>query len=379
MLLNQRQWMIALLQILLVACSVTAAWLLRFEFAFNNVSVLLSAMPILILLRLAAMARFNLCHGYWRYTGVSDALDIAKAVGVGSAAFFVFMRWVLGISSFPLSVYVLEALLTAMALGSVRLASRALMHHMERQQLKSATKSALVIGAGSAGAMLIPELRRSGYVPVGLIDDNPTKLGVPVHGVPVLGNVDDLPVLARLHKPSEILIAIPSATGQQMRRVTDYCRQTGVRFRTIPGLTELIDGTVTVEQLRDVSVEDLLGRDPVRFNSSTVREKLKDRVVMVTGAAGSIGSELCRQILKYQPARLICVDQAETPLFYLQLANARASSPVGYFVADITDTERMRSIISENGVTAIFHAAAYKHVPLMEENLSEALKNNVLD
>jgi FlaA1/EpsC-like NDP-sugar epimerase len=377
MLTRQRSWVVVSMQSLLVTSSALLAWLLRFDFRFVDRNILLSALPILILMRISAMARFNLCHGYWRYTGVSDAFDITKAVAVGSAGFFISIRWVLGNSSFPLSVYMIEAVLTAMVLAGVRVTSRALMQHIETQQLKATTKSTLIIGAGSAGAMLIPELRRSGYLPIGLIDDDPVKLGVPIHGVPVLGSVEDLPALVRLHQPSEVLIAIPSATGKQMRRITDYCQKSGARFRTIPGLTELIDGTVTVDQLRNVSVEDLLGREPVKFNSRAVREVLSGRVVMVTGAAGSIGSELCRQILKYHPARLICVDQAETPLFYLQLANAKAGSQALYYVADITDTDRMRSIITENGVRAIFHAAAYKHVPLMEENVSEALKNNV--
>jgi FlaA1/EpsC-like NDP-sugar epimerase len=162
-----------------------------------------------------------------------------------------------------------------------------------------------------------------------------------------------------------------------MQRITDCCQKTGLLFRTIPGLADLLDGKVTVDQLRNVNLEDLLGREPVKFDLEAVRQKIRGRVVMVTGAAGSIGSELCKQLLRYSPSRLVCVDQAETPLFHLQQANGRAEVETAYCVADIIDRSRMSDLIQEHDVKVIFHAAAYKHVPLMEVNLPEAVKNNV--
>ena len=377
MLANRRSWAIVLLQIVLIACSLSLSWLLRFEFRLPYLNVLIWSCPVLVLMRIAAMARFHLFHGYWRYTGINDAADILKAVGLGSLGFVIGMRWVLGITAFPISIYLLEALLTTVLLAGVRLFSRGLMQTLERRCARGKQTSVIVAGAGTAAATLVSELQRSGCVTVGLVDDDRGKAGIRLHGVPVIGTIAELPELARAHGIDEILIAIPSATGPQMRRIIDYCHAAGVRFRTIPGLADLIDGTVTVQQLRDVNVEDLLGREPVRLDLENVRDKLQGRVVMVTGAAGSIGSELCRQILRYQPAKLICVDQAETPLFYLQRANSKAQAKAAYCVADLTDSGRMRSILSAEGVDIVFHAAAYKHVPLMEENLCEALRNNV--
>lgn len=377
MLKKSRRIVILLVQLLLIVSSATAAWLLRFDFSFPERGVLFSALPVLIVLRLLAMARFQLFHGYWRYTGVSDASDIAKAVTIGSFAFLIAERWVIGDKYFPLSVYFIEGILTAVGLVGVRVLSRAMLQAMQNDAGQSRKKTVVVIGAGCGAAMLLRELPRSGYVAVALLDDDPSKAGVKLHGVPVRGKVSDLPEVVNRYGPDEVMIAIPSATREQMRRLYEYCNQTKLRVRTIPGLGDLIHGAVTVDHLREVNLEDLLGREPVRLNVDAVRCRIARRVVMVTGAAGSIGSELCRQLLRYGPAKLVCVDQAETPLFNLQNAAADSEAEKVYCVADVTDTVRMRDIIKQHEVQVIFHAAAYKHVPLMEENLQEALKNNV--
>jgi FlaA1/EpsC-like NDP-sugar epimerase len=377
MLANQNRFLVALGEVLLVALSVTIAWLLRFEFSFPNAHVLLAAMPILVVLRVLGLARFNLFHGHWRYTGISDALDILKAVILGSLGFLAVERWLIGEKRFPLSVYCIELVLTVCMLVGVRVLSRALLQNAQNGSDRDQKKTVIVIGAGCAAAMLLRELPRSGYLPVALVDDDVSKEGVRFHGVPVVGSVKDLPKVVRAYRPDELLIAIPSATGEQMQRIIDICDQTRVRFRTIPSLGDLINCTVTVDQLRDVNFEDLLGRDPVRLDVDSVRRRITGRVVMVTGAAGSIGSELCQQLLNYKPLKLICLDQAETPLFNLQNAHAGSACDTIYCVADITDRARMRDVIEEHNVHVIFHAAAYKHVPLMEENLQEALKNNV--
>jgi FlaA1/EpsC-like NDP-sugar epimerase len=243
--------------------------------------------------------------------------------------------------------------------------------------IRDRRKRVVVIGAGVGAAMLLRELSRNGYVAVALMDDNPQKAGVRIHGVPVRGCLNDLTEVVRKFHPDELMIAIPSATGEQMHRIFEACDRTGLRFRTIPGLGDLINGTVTVDQLRDVNFEDLLGRDPVRLNVDAVMRRIAGRVVMVTGAAGSIGSELCHQLLNYKPSKLVCIDQAETPLFNLQNAHAGKQADIVHRVADITDSARMRDVMREHGVQVVFHAAAYKHVPLMEDNLEEALKNNV--
>ena len=378
MLLRSRSCLILMLNTVLVCISLIAAWMLRFEFTLPHKKVLFAALPLLILFRLAALSRFKLLHGYWRYTGVTDIADVIKAVAVGSVAFFVSERWILGVKAFPQSIYCLEALLTVAALCGARLWLR-LLAQSNASHRQGTHKSVIIVGAGAAGAMLVKELPHSGFTAVGVVDDDPAKLGARIDGVPVIGGIDDLPGMASLHNVEEILIAIPSATGHEMRRITTLCEQTGARFRTIPSIADLIDGKTAVEQLRDVNIEDLLGRQPVHLDLEPVRQQLQGKVIMVTGAAGSIGSELCLQLLNYQPNKLLCVDQDESALFFLEqkLVKTAAQPPAEYHVADIADRRRMRNIMASRGVDIIFHAAAYKHVPMMETNVSEAVSNNI--
>ena len=370
---------IIVLQSILVVCALIAAWLLRFEFSLRGASPLLFVAPILLVFRLASMRRLNLLDGHWRYTSVSDVEDILKSVGLGSVGFLLFTRYLLGVKAFPLSIYILEALLTTALLTGVRFGCRRSLNRTARRRREDIGKRVLVIGAGDAAESLIRELPRGGYVPVGCIDDNPGKQGFTVHGVPVLGSSEQIPAIVAAHSIDEILIALPSATGAQMRRIVESCQRSNRSYKTVPGLLDLVDGKVTVKQLRDVKLEDLLGRDPVEMNLDAVRHQIENKVVMITGAAGSIGSELCRQVLGYHPAKLICLDQAETPLFHLQqgFKDHPSASRAGYYIADIGDTRYMRNVLLEHGVQIIFHAAAYKHVPLVEDNLCEALKNNV--
>jgi FlaA1/EpsC-like NDP-sugar epimerase len=377
MLLKRHHGAIFFLQFALIVASATMAWLLRFDFAFPRLAVFLFALPLLLLTRLLAMARFNLFHGYWRYTGVADVLDILKAVGIGSIAFLIVERWMLGQKYFPISVYPIEAILTTVALVGVRVFSQAVLQPMHSHSNQISNKTVVVIGAGCGASMLLRELPRNGFTALALVDDDPAKAGVTLHGIPVRGRVCELSEIVRRYGPDEVMIAIPSATGEQMRRIVECCDQTKLPFRTIPGLGDLIHGKLAVDQLREVNLEDLLGREAVHLDLDSVRRSIAGRVVMVTGAAGSIGSELSHQLLRYAPAKLVCVDQAETPLFYLSHADADSEVDKVYCVADITDSVRMRDIIQEHDVRVIFHAAAYKHVPLMEDNLQEALKNNV--
>jgi FlaA1/EpsC-like NDP-sugar epimerase len=378
MLLKQRTWVIVELQSLLIIASFVAAWLLRFEFSLPHPELLFGAVPLLLSIRLLAMWPYNLFHGYWRYTGVSDVVNIGKAVALGSSVFFVITRIGLEMKAFPLSIYVLEALLTGSALIGVRVLTRIMLHRFDRRHQGDRVR-VLIVGAGAAAEALMRELRHSQYVAVGCVDDDPEKQGASMHGLKVLGTIEELNGVATAYRVEELFIAMPSVTGVQRRRVVEHCLASGQKFKTIPGLGELLKGRVTVEQLRDVNLEELLGRDPVRLDLEAVHRDLADRVVLVTGAAGSIGQELCSQILECGPAKLLCLDQAETPMFYLQLklTKSRYGDRVIYTVADITDSERMKSILCAHQVQVVFNAAAYKHVPLMECNVAEAVRNNV--
>ena len=383
MYIRQQFWSSILLQSSLICLSAIAAWLLRFEFALHAPGVLFAAMPLLLAARLVALAAFKSLHGYWLYTGATDVARLCKAVAAGSVCFFVLERYVVGERAFPLSVYAIEAVVTTCSLIVARLLAVLLVQSKLQLQRRSAdARRILIIGAGFAGHMLVRELGRpgTGFSPVAFCDDDPRKLGAQVHGVPVVGTVDDLPALASSGKIDEILIAVPSATKRQMKRFVELCQSAHVPFRSVPSLREFASGSRAMSDLRSVNVEDLLGRDPIELDLAPVLQKLKDEVVMVTGAAGSIGSELCAQVLQCAPKKLICVDQDETGLFDLgiKLEKIAHSDTFDLTIADITDDVAMERIIGSNEVSHIFHAAAYKHVPLVESNLVEAVKNNVL-
>jgi FlaA1/EpsC-like NDP-sugar epimerase len=380
MLLRQRSWIIALFHVVLVAASFLFAWLLRFDFRLTSLRLMLACLPLLVLSRLGALVIFKLVHGYWNHSGVTDVVDIIKAVSLGTVAFVLSVRVVIGAHAFPFSIYLIEAMTTAAALAGVRLSALAFRNTMSVRQRQDRTYRIIVVGAGEAAGLLIRQIRQSEFIPVACVDDDVFKHGAKIHGVPIVNTIDRLSVVVSAYDAQEIFIAIPSATGAQMQRISKLCGQTGLRFRTVPKLEDLLLGRVSVSQLREVNIEDLLGRDSVRLDNDVVREQIVGKVILVTGAAGSIGSELCRQILRHSPAKLIALDQSETPMFYLQLQLTKepTGDRVVYAVADVANTSRMRRILAEGGVDTIFHAAAYKHVPLVELNIRGALNNNVL-
>jgi FlaA1/EpsC-like NDP-sugar epimerase len=281
-------------------------------------------------------------------------------------------------------VVAIEWLLAIIMVGGMRFSVRAF-----RTQIGSApssTKDAirvLILGAGDAGEMLLREIQQrhlARFDPVGLLDDDPGKRGAHIHGVRVHGTIGELPAIVASLEVAEVIIAIPSATGAQMRTIVDLCKTAGVRFRTIPGLDHLIDGRVTVSQLRNVAIEDLLGRDPVKLDTAAISNAMRGRVVMVSGAGGSIGSEICRQVCRYGPGALLLVERAENSLFHIhrELASSHPDVPLVPCVADVGDAARMEKLFVEMKPSVVFHAAAHKHVPMMEWNPGEAVKNNVL-
>lgn len=375
MMLRRRTWFITFFQAIIVLGALLIAWLLRFDFTLPYRGLLLASAPILVVIRLLALRIFNLNRGWWHFSGVSEAIDILKAVTLGSLAFWVFMR-TLGILSFPRSIYLLEWVLTAGFLAGARLLSRVLADStLENAQ---ASKKVILIGAGFAAQMVIRDIEQpgSGFEALGCVDDDPTKLGIRIHGVPVLGRVEQLPELLPRYPANEVLIAVPSATGEQMQRFVECCHRARIPSRTVPALRDVLNGRVSIQQAREVRIEDLLGRDPVELDLDFVRRELEGEIVLVTGAAGSIGSELCRQIATYHPRRLVCVDQSETGIFYLQ-QELGVRPQDAFVVADVTDEARMRATFREHAPRVVFHAAAYKHVPIMERNVHEAVKNNV--
>src|SRR5580698_3399838 len=378
-LLRKNSWFVGTFQAVLIFISLVLAWFLRFDFTLPDRRLLFAGAAVLILIRLVAIASFGLLHGWWRYTGLSDALDVIKAVVSGSIVFILVMRYVAGVTSFPRVVFVLEPVLTAGLLIGVRIFSRVLAESV-RQDLTASTK-VLLIGAGVGAQTVVREIQRPGseYAPVGYVDDDRSKVGLRIEGIPVLGTVDQLPELMSSHPIDEVLIAVPSASSRQMQRFVEVCEQAKVKCRTVPALRDVIAQRVSISDFRDVDVDDLLGRDPVEIDLNSVRSAIRGRSVLVTGAGGSIGSELCRQILEHEPRVLVCVDHNETGMFYLdrELLPLRNKTSLRCHVADIGDRKGMERIFQESSPEAVFHAAAYKHVPLMEVNVSAAVQNNI--
>jgi FlaA1/EpsC-like NDP-sugar epimerase len=376
--MRYKSWFVAGFQVILVLLGLTLAWLLRFDFTLPYRGVLFVAAPTLVAIRLAMLRIFNLHRGWWHFSGIREALDILKAVTLGTAVFWLVMSLNRSLN-FPHAIYLLEAVLTGGLLATGRLFSR-LMADTMRRGVK-ANRKVILIGAGFAAQMVIRQIQRngSGYDVLGCVDDDPTKKGIRILGAPVLGKVEDLPNLLTRYAADEVLIAIPSATGEQMQRFTTVCQRAKIQFRTVPALRDILNGQLTIRHLREVRIEDLLGRDPVKIDLREVRLGLAGKVVLVTGAAGSIGSELCRQIKSYGPRKLVCLDQNESGIFYLQmeLVETKDNDSIHFCVADIRDSERMRIIFREFRPDIVFHAAAYKHVPIMEKNVAEALNNNV--
>lgn len=378
-LLRKNSWFVGLFQAALICFSLILSWFLRFDFTLPDRWLLFTAACLLITVRMFAMTAFGLLHGWWRYTGLSDTLDILKAVVCGSAIFVLIMRYALHVVSFPRAIYVLEPVLTAGLLIGVRLFSRVLAESV-RQDLTASWK-VLLIGAGSAAQTVVREIMRPGskYAPVGYVDDDHSKLGLKIEGLPVLGTVDRLRAIVSAYPIDEVLIAVPSASAQQMQRFVEICERTGVKFRTVPALRDVIAQRVSLGDFREVDVDDLLGRNPVEIDLQSVRGAIRGRSILVTGAAGSIGLELCRQILEHEPRILTCVDQNETGMFYLdrELGPRKWETDLRCCVADAGDRKPLETIFQQTRPDAVFHAAAYKHVPLMESNVPGAVQNNV--
>ena len=367
-----------------VAAAYHAAFGLRFDFDVPDAYLrqLGATLPVLVLLRLVCLWRLGVVRGSWRHVGLTDLAALATAV-TASSLLFVGALFMMGrLDGMPRAVLVLDWLLFIFLAGGVRFATRYTIEGRLPTR-RGAGRRTLVIGAGEAAERFLRTTLHDGrgqMAFIGLLDDGPTLRGVSLHGVRVLGPTADLRLHAARHRAELIVIALPSATGEQMRRIVGLCTATGLEFKILPSLRELIDGGRRVGQLRDVGIEDLLGRAPIHLDLERVERDLARRTVLVTGGAGSIGSELARQIAGFCPARLVLFEQAESPLYFvhLELARTYPGLDVVPVVGDVTDRERLDAVFAAYRPDYVFHAAAYKHVPMMEGNVGEAVRNNVV-
>jgi FlaA1/EpsC-like NDP-sugar epimerase len=372
-----------------VGMSVTAAFLLRFDSSIPNgvAPILRQAVLIAILTKLPIFDSVGFYRGLRRFASIPDLYIVFLGNVAGSAIFTAISIFWIG-SAMPRSVLLIDALVCFLATALVRFSVRIRDEAFLRERSGDGRRGIIIYGAGAAGAELVHEIhsnRCTRYEVRGFLDDDPLKQGVLILGVPVLGSGRQAFSLVRSlnrRKPvvDEIIIAMPSATGPQMREALANCRAARIPCKTVPGIEELLSGKVLTAQVRNLSVHDLLGRQPVKLDETPVQLSIAGRSVLVTGAAGSIGSELCRQVARFGPACLIAFDQAESDLFRIgnELREKYPDLELVTALGDIRDGHRLADVLKAHGVESIYHAAAYKHVPMMESHVLEAIRNNIL-
>lgn len=386
-----------------IEVAIVMAFVIRYEALINIGPYLARNWTIFVIAPLVYLPVYYVFHLYyrlWRYASIKELMMITGASVVATALLFVVnfgLLSLLGITHMQSrSVWLLVGILSCAFLGATRFLLRLVQERYRPQDLQrtgafvGTPSRVLIAGAGDAGAMILREMMGNpalGYKVVGLVDDDPTKRRFSLYGVPVLGERSDIPAIIEKHGVEEVIIAMPTAPGTEIRDIVRICEDAGINPHTIPGIYELLDGTVTLNQLRNVEIEDLLRREPVVTDFAAVQELLRGKRVLVTGGGGSIGGELCRQILRCHPAGIYLIGHGENSIFEIQnellreaTKQARGGKPVEVqaYIADIRFAERILRLFRQIRPEIVFHAAAHKHVPLMEENPAEAITNNVL-
>jgi FlaA1/EpsC-like NDP-sugar epimerase len=377
-------WRDPALHLLLIVVGYRLAYELRFDFATppEEAEVFWVSLPLLILIRLTAYASAGVFRSYWLHFGLQDLLTLAFAVTASSVGFVISLFLAHLFPGVPRSVLLVEWASAIFFAGGIPFIARSLREGAVPFVTPPGRRT-LVIGTGERAEQLLREARRAeGYAlnVVALVDVDGASQGRSIRGVRVLGTIKDLPTLCQRLRAEFAIIALDVAGSTEMRRVVDQCIAAGLEFKTLPSLPELLDGSAAVNQLRNVRIEDLLGRSPVNLDLSPVKADLRNRVILLTGAAGSIGSELARQIAPFGPARLVLLDQAESDLYFvhLELREAYPALDLVPVICDITSQTRLSQVYAQHRPEYVIHAAAYKHVPLMETNVLEAVRNNVL-
>jgi FlaA1/EpsC-like NDP-sugar epimerase len=381
-----------LLQLLIDAGIVALSWFLAFELRFDQGlpvyydTLLRRTILLVVAIKIAVFLLFGFHRRWWRYVSVHDMWGAARGVVVASLVADVTVYLVSPVHNvrLPRSIAVMDLLITMALIAGARLFARTVIERPRLGSVVARGREVVVVGAGDAGRTVVAEMQRSRmlrYTPIGFVDDDPTKKNIRILGVRVLGTTADLPRIVRDYSPDEVLIAIPSASGEVRARVVEAAHAANVPVKTLPGLYELITGDVQLAHIRPVQVEDVLGREQVEVDMREVGSFLEGHTVLVTGAGGSIGAELCRQIARMGPTRLILVDNAETPLFEIEreLVSERDFTATIPKLVDIKNRKALRREVFEKyQPTIVFHAAAYKHVPLMETHPLESVRNNVV-
>ncbi len=373
----------------LVTASYICAYLLRFDSQISDADWLSirRTLPFIIPAKICAFYVFGMYKGMWRYTSLIDLINVIKATVASSISIVLGILYIFHFQGYARSVFIIDWVLTVFLVGGMRVFIRLVLANnisalwpLNRHH-SSSVKKLLIIGAGSAGEKVVREIFDNPglkFEPVGFIEDDPNKQGKTIHGVPVLGTVDNLSLITTPY--DEILIAIPSAKSAEMRRIVAACEKTAKRFRTMPSIGELIEGRISVKAMREVTLEDLLGREEVRLEQDRIRRCLHNKRILITGAGGSIGSELVRQVCHFHPQSVALLDFSEYNLFQIEMECRQRYEGLSAqsFLADIRDKDAVKRAFSRFRPHIVFHAAAYKHVPIQELNPGEAVFNNVL-
>ena len=370
-------------QLILIVAANLLAFVFRFEGdvspAYRDLAF--QSLPIVLTIYMAFLWAFDLFRGLWRYVGLHDLARIVWASLAGTVLLYGLVRGALGWVEYPRSVIILTGLLSGGFLGGIRLAVRWMREWL--RIVGPTARRVLIVGAGNAGELLVRDLQSNpsyNYKPVAFVDDAPVKQRAKIHGVPVVGTIADIKRSAELVEAQEIIVAIPSASPKLMQRILAASESSRLSLKTLPNIKQFLDGSVSVGNVRPLSLEDLLQREPIKTDLQELHPLLEGKRVLVTGAGGSIGSELCRQISRYQPELLVLFERHENSLYALDL-ELRETFPqvrVLPMIGDINQAERVAEVFGVSAPHLVFHTAAHKHVPLMERNPGEAVRNNIL-
>ncbi len=388
MLKDWRRSAVVFLDIVMIVFTFWLAFWIRFLeqgfFFYEYFVIFKQTLPLVTIVYLFSFIFFGLYKGLWQYASVKELLRIFKAVAIGSFLTVGAMVFILNLRGFPRSVYIIHPLLLFLFVGASRFGGRIFKHISPSSFLNiSDLKQVILVGAGDAGEMIVRESLRhpeNGYRIVGFVDDNPEKVNKDIHGVKILGLIETLPEMVKRKSVDEIVITVPSASREQIRRIIHICDETKVPFKITPSLSDVIGGKVAFNQVRKVEVKDILSREAVKLDLEGISHYISGKRILITGAGGSIGSELCRQLTRFNPELLILFGRGEFSLYNTEreLREKYPSLAVTPVIANIRDESRTRAVLNYYKPDVIFHVAAHKHVPLMEANPCEAIKNNVV-
>ncbi|WP_421903767.1 polysaccharide biosynthesis protein [Maridesulfovibrio sp.] len=388
---NANFYLMVLLDLIIFCVAFYGAYLFRFDFSLPEYASTqcLELLKYTVVIKFSVFLGLGLYRGMWRYTSLRDLWHILEATFLQSLILVTVVLYKFGFSGFSRGVFIIDWMLTVFMCGGMRVMIRSFYAFKDGNSIKFSPEScpaegnnALIIGAGRAGEKVVREIRSSGqlkYLPVGFLDNDKSKRGRTIHGVPVLGPLSDLQELVQNKCVNEILIAVAEASGAEMREIIDACKETGLPYKILPGMDEIINGKVGIKALRDVSYQDLLGRAPVQLDTTAISDYLSGKTVLVTGCGGSIGSELVRQVVRFNPAKLILVDASEANLYGIQMELHHELKFHDYVtvLGSVQDVLLMDETFAKFKPHTVFHAAAYKHVPMMERNPWQAVHNNI--